>query len=82
MIERTPDGAIDLHIRDQGVGMTPSQLERIFDPFVQVGSEGANAKGTGLGLTITQRLCEQLGGSIRVKSEPGVGSEFTVHLPV
>ncbi|HFE47455.1 MAG TPA: hypothetical protein ENJ18_18525 [Nannocystis exedens] len=82
VIERTQDGAIDMHVRDQGVGMTQLQLERIFDPFVQVGSEGANAKGTGLGLTITQRLCEQLGGTIRVKSKPGEGSEFTVHLPI
>ncbi len=81
VIERAPGNTVDLHIRDQGIGMSKAQLGRIFDPFVQVGTEGANAKGTGLGLTITQRLCEQLGGTIHVTSEPGVGSEFTVRLP-
>jgi signal transduction histidine kinase len=69
-------------IRDTGVGMTPVQLERVFDAFVQ--AEGSTARdfgGTGLGLSITRQFCEILGGSIDARSQAGVGSTFTVLLP-
>jgi signal transduction histidine kinase len=69
-------------IRDTGVGMTPVQLERVFDAFVQ--AEDSTARdfgGTGLGLSITRQFCEILGGSIDARSQAGVGSTFTVLLP-
>ncbi len=64
-------------VHDTGVGMTPTQIERIFEPFVTSGKD-ANGKrcGFGLGLTITQRLVEALGGTIRVDSTPGQGTTF------
>jgi signal transduction histidine kinase len=80
-VEAAADG-VDVWVRDTGSGMTPAQLARIFDPFVQVdASAERRAKGSGLGLAITRRLVELLGGGITVSSEPGRGSEFRVSLP-
>ncbi len=70
-------------VRDTGIGMTPAQAERVFDAFHQVdASTTRQVGGTGLGLTITRRLCHLLGGDVRVASAPGLGSEFTIELPV
>ena len=63
--------------------MTPEELERLFRPFVQAdASTTRKYGGTGLGLTITRRFCEMMGGEITVRSEPGRGSTFTIRLPV
>jgi len=72
------DGApeIELQITDTGVGMSPEIAERIFDPFFTT-----KPKGTGLGLTIAQRLIEEHGGRIVVASRPGAGTTFTITLP-
>jgi signal transduction histidine kinase/CheY-like chemotaxis protein len=71
-------------IVDTGVGMTSEQLERIFQPFEQVGDVSRRAEGTGLGLTISQKLVRAMGGELQVKSEPGRGSTFwfEIELPV
>ncbi len=61
---------------DTGVGMTPAQLEKIFQPFEQVGDAKSRAAGTGLGLAITQQLVELMGGKITVESKFGQGSTF------
>jgi len=61
---------------DTGVGMTPEQLEKIFQPFEQVGDANSRAAGTGLGLAITQQLVELMGGQTTVESEFGQGSTF------
>ena len=75
------DGAA-LRVRDTGCGMTPEQVARLFEPFVQVHPSAAHrGKGTGLGLALSRRLVESLGGSISVESEPGRGTQFTVRLP-
>jgi CheY-like chemotaxis protein len=68
-------------IKDSGIGMTPEQIEKIFDQFTQ-GETGTTRKygGTGLGLTITKNLVELMGGELLVESTPGVGSKFSFDL--
>ncbi|MCU0544671.1 MAG: ATP-binding protein [Oscillatoriaceae cyanobacterium Prado104] len=69
-------------VSDTGIGMTDEQLQQIFKPFTQAdASTTRKYGGTGLGLTISQRLCQILGGEITVESQNGRGSTFTVRLP-
>ena len=70
-------------IADTGVGMSAAFIQHIFDEFSQE-EDGARTryKGTGLGMAITKRYVDLMGGTIRVESEKGVGSTFTVELPV
>jgi signal transduction histidine kinase len=73
---------VSFSIADTGIGMNQDQLGRIFEPFIQAdGSTTRQYGGTGLGLTITRKFAEMMGGSITVNSEPGQGSTFTVRLP-
>jgi PAS domain S-box-containing protein len=66
-------------IRDTGIGMTPDQLGRIFQPFVQAGPEtAARFGGTGLGLVISRRLADLMGGTVDIRSSPGEGTELTL----
>ena len=66
-------------VSDTGVGMTPEQMERIFEAFAQADATVSRKYGgTGLGLTITRRFCQMLGGDVKAQSEPGKGSTFTV----
>jgi signal transduction histidine kinase len=72
-----------ISVEDTGIGISPEHFERIFEPFWQVEQKATRrAGGTGLGLTVTRRLALLLGGDVTVKSEPGVGTTFTVCLPV
>jgi len=72
-----------LDVADTGIGMSPSQMERLFEPFTQAdASTTRNYGGTGLGLAISRRFCQMMGGDISVKSEIGQGSTFTVKLPL
>jgi signal transduction histidine kinase len=74
--------AVQFAIVDQGAGIAAEHLPKIFDPFWQVDNEMTRrAGGTGLGLSVTQRLVQLLGGDISVQSELGVGSTFTVRIP-
>jgi len=69
-------------VSDTGTGIAPDQLERIFEPFVQVGrSLTSTREGTGLGLAISRDLARAMGGDIRVESALGIGSTFTLTLP-
>ncbi len=69
-------------VQDTGIGIAPEHLERIFQPFMQADASIAQKYGgTGLGLTLSRRFCELLGGGIRAASQPGEGSTFTVVLP-
>jgi signal transduction histidine kinase len=69
-------------VRDSGIGMTPEQLSRLFQPFTQADpSTTRKYGGTGLGLSISQRLSRLMNGTISVVSEPGMGSIFTVRIP-
>jgi len=70
-------------IRDNGPGMSSDQQRRLYQPFTQLESTSARGHGgTGLGLTITKKFCELMGGEIHHRSEPGQGSNFTIRLPV
>jgi PAS domain S-box-containing protein len=77
------EGRLMLAVTDTGIGMSASQVERLFHPFEQAdGSTTRRFGGTGLGLTISRRLVEMLGGDIRTHSEPGVGTRFEIWLPL
>ncbi len=70
-------------VSDTGVGMSHEFLGHIFEPFMQeIDGARTNYQGTGLGMTITKKLVDSMGGTIQAKSEPGQGSVFTVALPL
>lgn len=76
-------GTIRFAIRDSGEGIPESAIQKLFEPFEQLDSSVTRRhEGTGLGLTISRRLAEILGGTIEVESEVGVGSNFTLVLPL
>jgi signal transduction histidine kinase len=76
------DGAIWLRVADTGIGMAPEVLEGLFDIGVKSVAMGTdNEVGSGLGLILCQELAHRLGGRIEARSEPGIGSEFVLHLP-
>ncbi len=78
-----PDAAdLTVHVIDTGVGIRPEAQGRIFEPFVQQDAERDTQvfKGTGLGLTISSRLAQHMGGSIQLTSHLGKGSDFTLQL--
>jgi len=73
------DNAVQISISDNGPGMPPNVLEHIFEPFFTTKAQG---KGTGLGLSITYGLVKKLGGTIKVESCVGTGTEFTIRIPI
>ncbi len=67
---------------DNGIGIKPDEMVKLFKPFVQLDSSlSRQYSGTGLGLSLVQRLAELHGGSVKVESTPGEGSRFTISLP-
>ncbi|HUF49879.1 MAG TPA: ATP-binding protein, partial [Longimicrobiales bacterium] len=70
------DRLVSLTIADTGAGIEHAELDRIFDDFYTT-----KASGTGLGLSIVRRLVADMGGSVRVESEPGRGTTFRIELP-
>jgi signal transduction histidine kinase len=76
------EGWVELSVSDQGLGIPPEELDRIFDPYQRVNAVATRRiKGTGLGLYIVRHLVELHGGTIRVESVLGRGSTFVVSLP-
>jgi len=83
-IEARPQGADRLRIRvtDSGPGIPAKHLAELFQPFNRLDAEHSNIEGTGIGLTITRRIVEMMGGTVDVESEVGVGSTFWIELPL
>jgi signal transduction histidine kinase len=70
-------------VTDEGIGIAPEQVERVFDRFYQIySSETRSFPGSGLGLYIAKELVQSMGGEIMVESEQGRGSTFTFTLPL
>ena len=77
------DGHIRIAVKDQGIGMDQKEVKQVFQKFYRTKkAEESGEAGTGIGLSIVQQIVEQHGGRIEVTSEPGVGSCFTVVVPV
>jgi signal transduction histidine kinase/CheY-like chemotaxis protein len=69
-------------VEDSGRGMTDSEMGRLFEPFNRLNAQHSKVPGYGLGLAISRKLVEAMGGELRVQSTPEVGSAFSVHLPM
>ncbi len=76
-------GSLQFHVIDTGIGLAPEEKARLFQPFTQADTTVSRKfGGTGLGLTISQRLVKLMGGEITIESEKGKGSTFSFALPV
>ncbi len=78
----TAAGRLRIAISDTGPGLAPEQISRLFTPFERLGAEQSGIEGTGLGLALSKRLVEAMGGEISVQSVVGEGSTFAVELPL
>jgi two-component system capsular synthesis sensor histidine kinase RcsC len=77
------DCYLRFRVRDTGLGIAAKEVVRLFDPFFQVGTGvQRNFQGTGLGLAICEKLVGMMDGDIAVDSEPGIGSQFTIRIPL
>ena len=72
---------VEITVSDSGAGMTPEQLDGLFQPFNRLGRERSNIQGTGIGLVISRRLAELMGGTLEARSSAGRGSSFILSLP-
>jgi len=94
-VKFTPDGgrvdvsaklngrAVEIAVKDTGIGIAPEDQQKVFTEFVQVGRDYTRkAEGTGLGLALTKRFVELHGGEIHLESAPGKGSTFSFTLPI
>jgi PAS domain S-box-containing protein len=80
--ERAAGERLQIKVTDTGVGIPAEDFERLFVPFDRLGSERTSVEGTGLGLPLTKRLTEAMGGALELISTVGQGSSFSVELPL
>lgn len=78
--EQAAPQRLRLSVQDTGHGLNPEQVANLFQPFNRLGQEAGAQEGTGIGLVVTKRLVELMGGEIGVTSSPGVGSVFWIEL--
>ncbi len=82
-VERGHDGTVIFSVADTGIGIAPEDRERIFQEWTQVeGKMQKGVKGTGLGLPLSKKFAQLLGGNVYVKSTPGIGSTFFAAIPI
>jgi signal transduction histidine kinase len=79
---RTVNGEVLLTVQDEGMGIAAEDQEHVFDKFFRTAEAASAVGGTGLGLAVAREIVETHGGSIKVESEPGEGSRFSIELPV
>ncbi len=79
---RIEEGALEVSVKDTGKGIAHADQAIVFEEFRQAGNDGGRYEGTGLGLALTRRFAELHGGGVRLESEPGKGSTFTLTIPV
>jgi PAS domain S-box-containing protein len=77
----TESQVIEIAVSDTGLGMTRAQMDELFQPYNRLGRERTSVEGTGIGLVISRRLAELMGGSLRAQSVAGEGSNFILTLP-
>ena len=80
-LQPLPENRVCFSVEDTGKGLDRDSLDQLFEPFSRITTAGENVEGTGMGLVITRRLVELMGGSIAVESTPGQGSCFSIELP-
>jgi signal transduction histidine kinase len=79
---RSGSPGVSISVSDTGIGMTPEQMDLVFQPFGQADASVAQKfGGTGLGMTISREYCRMMGGDVTVQSEPDRGTTFRVWLP-
>jgi len=81
-VKRSQDRLISFEVEDTGVGISSREIDTIFEAFGQTKTGVEHPDGTGLGLTISRQFVKLLGGDMRVKSEPGVGTKFSFEIAV
>jgi len=69
-------------VQDNGYGIAEEDLDKVFQPFQRVHTDGASIEGTGIGLSITRKIVELMGGTIDFESQPGKGTTFWFDLPI
>jgi CheY-like chemotaxis protein len=77
-----PGARLRIEVADQGAGIPPEKIDRLFVPFERLGAEASGVEGSGLGLALSKRLMEAMGGTLDVKGAPDRGSTFFFELPL
>lgn len=80
--DETPTGRLRINVTDTGPGIAPEKMERLFKPFERLDVDQTGIEGSGLGLALSKRLAEAMGGTLGVESSVGRGSTFWVELPL
>jgi CheY-like chemotaxis protein len=75
-ISKRPSQTIRIHVKDSGLGLSAQKISQLFQPFNRLGQEAGSVQGTGIGLVMSKRLVEVMGGTMGVESCVGTGSEF------
>jgi signal transduction histidine kinase/CheY-like chemotaxis protein len=82
-VRKGPGDVVTFSVKDSGIGIAPENLNRVFEEYGQIDNPLQNrVKGTGLGLPLTRRLAQLLGGNVAVQSQIGAGSTFSVDIPM
>ena len=79
---KVTDKSLNMEVKDEGIGITPEEQERLFQPYHRVEQDRQKFPGIGLGLAVSKQLVEAHGGKIWVESLPGQGSVFSLAIPL